>query len=253
MKAKLYYKMTLVAVCLLSSCLFSAPALLAYNYTFTDNFNDNSMNTNFWQLDTNGLPTINEVNNQVEVSIPGNIVGESWAGYNSRLALRGDFDMQVDYHLITLPWPSNSGCSVELYLFSIAFSNREDYINGLGEVYEADIINTPSAYVTTTDTSGTLRITRTGNTIDCYYMGSGGWVNTISFTDASLAQDEIFGFSAGGWPPNFGGQDLLVAFDNFQLQYDELVPIPIPSSLLLLGGGLIGLGLPGLRRRIKKG
>ncbi len=231
MKAKRYYKMALVAVFLLTSCVFSATTLMAG--TITDSFDDNSMNTKLWQVDKNGLPTVKEVNQEVEVSIPANIQGESWAGYTSRFALRGDFDMQVDYR--ALSWPSNSGASIELWFGpDVAFSNRVDYINS-GEVYEASFTeNAPYFSVATADTSGKLRITRTGNTVTSYYWSSGAWVTIGYFTNPALAKDGTLGFSAGGWPPNFGGQSVQVAFDNFQLHYAQLVPSRAQPSLLLL-------------------
>jgi len=261
MSGKMHYKMALVAALLLAICLLSAPSLLAFNYTITDNFNDNSINTSLWQAFSSGTGfNVNEVNQQLEISLPGTTSGA--AGYLSRCALRGDFDMQVDFTLLT--WPSLNGTEVGLGLnkpFStdliagVALFGEHTATDGthFNQIYYGE---TSAGFGSTVETnigqgdSGSFRITRTGNTIDCFFMGATDWVNVAHFTDPSLAIDGAFLLTCGLSP---GGSPVLVAFDNFLLQYDQLVCIPLPPTLLLLGSGLLGLGLSELRRKMKKG
>jgi hypothetical protein len=256
MKPKLHYKMTLVVLFLLFSCLLSAPALLAYTGTISDNFNDNNINTSLWQAFSSGTASVNEVNQQLEISLPGTSSGE--AGYVSRCALRGDFDMQVDFTLLN--WPSGNGTESGLELSTLP--HRDNLIAGVGrsnlssiDSYLSEIIGPFFGFAPTGDLSGKVRINRTGDTITSYYWDtvSLSWADILSHTDPVLAQDGVFDLVFGLNPDSMpGGFPVKMAFDNFQLQYDQLVCIPLPPTLLLLGSGLLGFGLPGLRRRMKQ-
>ncbi|MFA5111102.1 MAG: hypothetical protein WC443_06845, partial [Desulfobaccales bacterium] len=120
--------------------------------------------------------------------------------------------------------------------------------------YLSEIIGPFFGFAPTGDLSGKLRINRTGDTITCYYWDSVSmsWADILSHTDPVLAQDGIFDLRFGLHPDSIpGGLPVQIAFDNFQLQYDQLVPIP--PTLLLLGSGLLGLGLSELRRKMKQG
>jgi hypothetical protein len=259
MKAKMYYKMALVTAFLLSSSLFPTSALMAYNYTITDDFSGATINTSLWQTFSSGTGfDVNQVNQRLEITLPGTSSGS--AGVASQFALRGDFDMKVGFTLIA--WPGNNGTEVGMGLnkfisteliAGVALFGAHD---GYNQVFYAETstggINSIETDITQGQ-SGSLRITRTSDTIDCYYKGPTDidWVNVITSTDPILANDATFLLSCSLHPDTTpGGSEVLVAFDNFQLQYNQAVPIP--SSILLLGGGLLGLSLPGLSRRMKK-
>ncbi|MCK9374900.1 MAG: hypothetical protein M0P73_01995 [Syntrophobacterales bacterium] len=267
MSGKVHYKMALVATLLVASCLLSASPLLAVASmnTIIDDFNDNSINTSLWQAISSGTGfTVKETNQRLQIWIAGTTSGD--AGYQSRWALRGDFDMQVDFTLLN--WPSGNGVEVGLGLnkplltdliAGVALFGDHTATDGThyNQIYYGE---TSVAFGSTVETDiapgggGSFRITRTGNTIDCYYMGPTDWINVAHSEDPSLALDAAFllacGLNSGTIP---GGLPVQIAFDNFQLQYDQLVFIPLPSALLLLGSGLLGLGLSGLRRKMKKG
>jgi hypothetical protein len=238
MKTKVYFKMALVAFIVLASSLLSTPSLMAY----TD-FGD----TNLWdivQVGSGFSATANTT--QLNVTIPTNSLGN--AGVLSKFTISGDFDMQVAYSLVN--WPNNNGVELE---FGFSKSNG-DLIAGIGRndlsvnSYGSEIIygiNDIFNSVATTDTSGALRITRVGDTITCYYL-NGTWQTLGSETDVALGQDgivDIMGYF------NTSIRDVGTAsatFSNFSI-------VPLPPTLLVLGGGVLGVGLPGLRKRILKG
>ena len=242
MKPKMSYKVVLVAICLLSSCLVSAPALAVTDFS----------DTSLWTVVTEGTGFNAAPNaNQLVLTIPTNTTGR--AGVVSNFTVSGNFDMQVNYSLNT--WPTNN--QIEL---SLEFSQSNgDLIAGIGRtdlggnfygseiIYpNNDILNT----VGTTDTSGQLRINRTGNTITCYYW-DGTWETLALATDPALGQNGIIDLRGSETlTPNVG--TATVTFSDLSLVANPNA-VPIPPSLLLLGAGLLGLGLPGLRRRIKKG
>ena len=241
MKAKMYYKMALVAVFLVTSCFLLASSLLAYTGTITDNFNDNTLNTGLWKTFSSGAGfSVNEINQRLEISLPGTASGT--ANVASKLALSGDFDMQVDFALPT--WPNANGAEVAL-VFNNNYSNVFAGValfgahDGYNQVYYGE---TSAGFGSTSETniaqggSGSLRITRTVNTIDCYFMGPTDWVNVAHVTDPSLAIDGTVLLSCGlSQETTPGGAPIKVAFDNFWVQYTKVIwHKPLPSLPLLL-------------------
>jgi hypothetical protein len=267
MKTKMHYKMSLVGVFLLASCLLSAPALRAYTGTLTDDFNGPSLNTGLWTVNSAGGPSVAQTSDQLQVNMSFSTYPMSGfvGGVKSNFILVGDFDMQVDFSLLI--WPYKDGIHVQLaaYLDPViadverlgaAASNAETFVtNLLGHV---SIVHPGVPYPGDTALSGTMRLVRTGNQVTGFYMDpatSGQWVTIGTYTDPDLAIDMPIYLSAFGGPGaiNFGGVDALVAFDNFQVQYTGVENlVPIPPTCLLLGSGLLCLGFPGLRRRMKK-
>ncbi|HET6457171.1 MAG TPA: PEP-CTERM sorting domain-containing protein, partial [Armatimonadota bacterium] len=164
---------------------------------------------------------------------------------------RGDFDVRVDYQLLT--WPAGNEVRLGMMMFgdTIGYANMVR-CSSTEELYIADFYGAPlpSPRVTTTDMSGKLRLTRQGTTIIGYYYQSGAWVSLYSkvVTNADL------GVSLRAWSHDtiFPDKEAKVAFDNFQILQGSLVPavpaIPEPSSLLALASGLMALGL--VRRRL---
>ena len=81
---------------------------------------------------------------------------------------------------------------------------------------------------------GTLTIQRTGNTVAMFFNG----------------QNVLQGFDVGGPVQpglilsNFAGSNgyLYAVFDNLSITADGFAPVPLPSTLLLLGSGLLGMG-----------
>lgn len=231
----MHYKKALVAIFLLASCLFSAPDLLAY----TD-FSD----ANLWRISMHGTGFSATANTtQLDLTIPTDSTGN--AGVISKFTVIGDFDVRVNYVLNT--WPSNNGIGLSLGFHTLS-GGAADAVIGRNENSYVWTIQINPAYhevytAPTSDTSGALRLTRTNDTITAYYL-NGAWQTLGSATDAILAHDGIYTLLAlETSTPNVGTAS--VTFSNFS-------QVPIPPTILLLGGGLVGLVLPGLRRRMKK-
>ncbi|MCK9374901.1 MAG: hypothetical protein M0P73_02000 [Syntrophobacterales bacterium] len=257
MKSRMHYKMALVVLFILAICLLSAPALLAYTGTITDDFNGPSLNTALWTVGTSGGASVAQTSGQLQVNIPSSAPPVAFGGgVTSNFILVGDFDMRVDFSLLT--WPANNGIRTSIGGASPVPVYEEVSRVGAGggqstEQYVTNFFTIIGAKYTS-DLSGTLRLLRTGNLLTGFYLDSSdNWVTIAGLVNNSFLADIPIFIAAHSAPPFWGGQAALVAFDNFQVQYTGVENlVPIPSTYLLLGSGLIGIGLPWLRRRIKK-
>jgi hypothetical protein len=265
MKTKMHYKMSLVGVFLLAGCLLSAPALLAYTGTLTDDFNGPSLNTGLWSDISWGGPSISQTAGQLQISFPSNPTSQPpfnnfQGAIQSKFILVGDFDMQVNFSLIT--WPTNDGINLGFGNMTesggaprgMVAVERVGARSGFQESYLVDFFGTLSSIVPTGDSLGGLRLVRTGDTMEGFYLNSSNqWVSLGARSNPSFGFDTTIGLGPSSGPGSFGGQAALMAYDNFQVQYTGIENlVPIPPTCLLLGSGLLCLGFPGLRRRMKK-
>jgi hypothetical protein len=265
MKTKMHYKMSLVGVLLLASCLLSAPALLAYTGTLTDDFDGPSLNTDLWSDISWGGPSISQTAGQLQISFPSNPTSQPpfnnfQGGIQSKFILVGDFDMQVNFSLIT--WPKNDGINLGFGNMTesggaprgMVVVDRAGARPGLPESYFVDFFGVLSTIVPTGDLSGALRLVRTGDIMEAFYLDSlNNWVSLGAKSNLIFGNDTTIGLGPHSAPGSFGGQAALMAFDNFQVQYTGVENlVPIPPTCLLLVSGLLCLGFSGLRRRMKK-
>ncbi len=218
----------LVAVVVVSS------VELAYGSTVIDDFNDNATNTNLWAVRNWGTGvTIEETNQRVEVSFAANAQSPDFgAGYFSPLEVQGDFDFQVDYHL--LDWPNSNGVRVGLHVRQSDSYTQVERISreGGAETYFVHPAGMGlMGIVETNDESGKLRLARAGDQITGYYYGVEEWVPIATFT----ATTENMNFGLAAWSHNyaFSDQVVTVAFDNFSASGIAPEPIPEPSTLII--------------------
>jgi hypothetical protein len=102
-------------------------------------------------------------------------------GYRSTAVYSGDFDLRISFSL--LEWPSQNGVRVGLATLSddlpLSFWNMERVSGGaseqFGDVYLTDYNTSLGVLVSTADTSGALRVARTGSTISAWYAANGAW------------------------------------------------------------------------------
>lgn len=107
-------------------------------------------------------------------------VASCGVGSNLRWFLTGDFDIQVDYQIVsTGSGPNDNGI---LLMASMDWSN-EFYVRRkmwTTNAYDKDVKNNGSwasyASVATSDTSGKLRLVRVGSVVSSYYWSGSAWV-----------------------------------------------------------------------------
>jgi hypothetical protein len=159
--------------------------------------------------------------------------------------LYGDFDLKVDFNLLS--WPIPNGVSVGIGAGSDAMdlavkraSYGSDDPGGQREVYYAYFTYAgeeeyPPIEVLTTDTSGKLRMKRTGNKVEMFYGKDGAWELIGSRTDDHFMGTVGFGLSGQSDQPL---QQAQVAFDNFLA---IMVP-PSPIAINILDYQLTKVG-----------
>ncbi len=206
-----------------------------------DDFNDNACDSAIWDIIEYGGPVTDESNQQLEITLPADSAGENfYAGYASKYMLRGDFDLQVDYHLIA--WPSNNGVRAGLwierspYTFTVeracygisdGFSPGDHYTTNFADSILLSVTN---------DTDGTLRLVRTGTTFEGYYFDevSHDWILSQSLEgDVMSARDVTFMIRAWSHDYAFGDELVKIGFDNFVINKGDVIDprITPPSSV----------------------
>ena len=100
------------------TCLALCSLLLLGTQTraevYREGFDDNHINPALWAVSVYGTgPQIAEQNQELEIAIPGWSYGADFgAKLSSRFLFRGDFDVQVDFRLLT--WPFGNGVRTAL-------------------------------------------------------------------------------------------------------------------------------------------
>jgi hypothetical protein len=203
---------------------------------FFDKLDDNSLNLNFWAYTILGQgPTVAEINNRLEIAFPATSTGNLGAGLYTRFTITGDFDEQVDFNFLN--WPVGGGISLSLSAgpdqFHIARTSWPVQPGQWREVYYIWCLGSIIAMVETADTSGKLRLKRTGTTIEGFFWMNGTWQSLGSRTDSSFGAQGEVGFGAGGNGQPFLGQLVKIGFNNYQLS-NRYIPSRSPALYFLL-------------------
>lgn len=215
-------------------CLFG---LRANAEVFREDFNDNRINPALWTVGTWGSgPQLYEADQQLEIDFPGSSSG---GDFGCKLAsifqLRGDFDVQVDFRLITWPFGNGvrmgfgideNGIPVHPGVERTSFG-QDDYPWEPREVYTVDFPDGVHGITGTSDMTGSLRLVRSGATQTGYYYGSGGWV--VIGTGPAPTVD--VGIKVAAWSAyEFMHWDVFAAWDNLIVNSGQIVDLPTPSQ-----------------------
>jgi uncharacterized repeat protein (TIGR01451 family) len=192
----------------------------AFGGTIYEKFNNNTYNHDLFWLGIQGEGTTAVVaNKRLEITLPASSGGSLYMGMlESNFSLAGDFDVQVDFNLLT--WPPYNEAQVGLsiaqaYNFSIFRRSRGLYAAGRDEVYYTMIMG-HETYVPASGTSGKLRMTRTGNKMEGFYWDGEAWQSVGSYTDPYLGYPTTVNLNLDR-DTYFSGPIVKAALDNYQI------------------------------------
>jgi hypothetical protein len=202
--------------------------------TFVDGFDGNAIDPTWWTIGASGGSSIVAINQRLELT-----QGASGAaGLSFNVPITGDFDARIDY--VLLDWPADNKERLALgdgaSPVHLIIERVSDSLVGVGsEIYVTDftgqgILGTPTA-----DTSGTLRLQRTGDVVEGSFWSGSAW--QVIGTYAAAGEGSVsrpIGFSIFPGAPVTPG--VRVALDNFRLDGPN-VPAPEPGALALLAAG----------------
>jgi len=202
---------------------------------YREEFNENFIDPLLWTAEIYGAgPQMGAVNQRLEIAFPSwSWGGDFGAKLSTNFLFRGDFDVQVDFQLLT--WPYGNGVRTALgidhgFLYPpgverLSFG-QSDYPWEPRECYLTDLNGSVCGITETSHTTGRLRLARTGATQTGYYH-SGNWVLICSgpapTTDVGLQISAFTAYQFSGW-------SVLMAFDNFVVNSGELIDFSTASQ-----------------------
>jgi hypothetical protein len=162
-----------------------------------------------------------QANGELEVSVPSSATLDPNFGFisialNSQCRLVGDYDIQLDYRLLSWQSPRsvNVGFATNTPDFSVGYGMFV-FDPGDGTGISTGFPGPVNTFVRAPETSGTLRLTRIGSTLTAYRLGAGGWV-PLQSTTATVA-DQIVNLDVFSNATPLSNPDVKVAYDNFQV------------------------------------
>lgn len=186
---------------------------------YLDTFTGNRIDP-FWGIpfSQGGGVSIGQTNGEIEVSVPSAATLDPSLGYISlgieaQCHLVGDFDVQVDYRLLS--WPSPAGVNVGFATRTLDFSafyGMFVFDPGSGTGISTGFPGPVNTFVPAPETSGTLRLRRVDSTLTASRLTGAGWspLQSTSAGTADLAAN-LNVFSNAAHP------DVKVAYNNFRV------------------------------------
>jgi pimeloyl-ACP methyl ester carboxylesterase len=192
-----------------------------------DSLQGASLNTSNWQATsvpgTNGSIQPAADGLHMKLSSANNFGTNVTFSEASRLqpTVHGDFDITVDFELVS--WPSQSGARIGLVADQIGsvqrtsfgpleYTHADNYVTDFGSVGQ-----TVSGFLSATNTTGKLRLTRTGNTYAGYFWNASSWTLISSYSGASTGDISNFRLQLWGQGNTWNFKDVEVVFRNFSV------------------------------------
>jgi len=159
---------------------------------------DGPLNDEYWNV--NG-PGVVANSGKVRLSVPG--VDSRFDGIN-KIVIPGNFDIRVDFDIISGPSTNSWGFFIRAqYADGSRIMQIVRAYNGSAHRYYRQYWNGSSwvdySDVLTSDTSGKLRITRSGNTFNFYYWNGTSWSNVGGGLTYALNHDLYPVVAIGRW------------------------------------------------------
>jgi hypothetical protein len=153
----------------------------------------------------------------------------------TRFWVAGDFDVQVDYKFYL---PLNDGDQQQLNIDSnpnLGFANvrsNESWLGGHNyHIWSLDSAH-PVPGIPTTDTGGTLRITRIGNMVSGYFKSPNAGDFTLIWSNPFNTDPVRFSMTLQNQPNSYSALD--GAFDNFKITADSIYYRGSGAGIILL-------------------
>lgn len=221
-----------VAICLTPWLWLATPASGAP--VFVETFEGAALDPGLW---SGGGVSVNQGRARMDI-LPNQPPGGT--GFGSKFRLVGDFDVRVDYALDPWPYdnwlhfaftvysPDNSGESASVMVQRFSQWERESEI----AIVPHDMIHPERSVANTT---GTWRLTRSGDLFSAYTWDDGGAGQWILLGSASMTATLPLQVGAGYWSDRISSSQASIMFDNLTIETGTIVFVPEPSSVLLLG------------------
>jgi TolB protein len=185
-----------------------------------ESFDGPELDSSLWWTFFHGSGgTVAQADGRVELALTADAANDPGSGFmgpnfGTQCRAVGDYDARVRFEL--LDWPSANGTHVNLGDGGMTGSigRRSE---GIIEDYLAYFDPVPAS-APTNDTSGMLRLVRTGSTLTAYFLANGEWEQLLSgpsATTPALLNVHLFSMDS-----IFGDQLVRVAFDDFHVAAD---------------------------------
>jgi hypothetical protein len=229
------YRLSIVALIMFCFVLFLIELSPSEGATVYENFDNNQYNQKLFSIE--GGASVAVVNNRLEITILTGSSGRSQADIYCKLPLKGDFDIQVDFTLIS--WPAGSGVGAGFFGV-IGEVDRRSFMGppewgGVQECYLARTSDTGTeSRSNTSDVSGKLRYTRVGNTFEAFYWKNNDWQLIESVTEPQIGAETDYAVIGVFCPQvQLMDREAKVAFDNIIIT-NQYIGINLSPMLPLL-------------------